>query len=244
MGKIGGSAEKSKSQSSEKGTSSELLNSLSSGTTNTSGNSSFANSGFGSTKATFNPQGTSMLNSLTDKFSGDQSTVGRDNLNDIASNTEINPYVDTAIERSNEEASRMMGQNQAGIRAGNRGMGVNSNLYSQDDSASTFLSRMGGQNANTRVGAFENQANRRLGAAGQAAGLEQGDTGLMTSLIGMTKGQDSTSLNEGTSMEQMIADFIQNQQSTANKSYEQSGKSKGSKVGLSASGGFGGPPSP
>lgn len=230
---LGFSSNKQKNSNQQSGSSNEVMNSLSNANTTASNTGGFNNSATGSQTANFSPEGQSLLSALTARLAQPQ-TAGRDALTSLATGGGINPYVESSISRSNEEAQRQMQQAQAGMRAGNRGIGQNANLFGQADAASLFLSRLAGENANTRVGAFENAQNRQLSAAGSAAGLEQGDSGIAANLIGLTRGTDSTQQQAGTTFEDMISQIIQNQNATSNKKFDTKGTSTGKSSGFSA----------
>lgn len=222
---------KTKGKTSASGTSSENVSQTTNQENNTSRAGGFDTNSAGSSSVTFGEQGQSLLDTLTAKFTGGQDTTGRDTLSSLATNGGINPFVDQAITQSNDEAGRMHDQTQAGIRSGNFRGGAAADMFGQADASGNFFSRLAGQNANTRVGAFDSAENRRLGAAGQLGGIESQDTGMATNILSFLRGQDTTQDSNGTTFEDIVSLLNGLSTGTANKKFDTQGKTSGTEFG-------------
>jgi hypothetical protein len=175
---MGVKASASKTKTSEEGKSDQNVDANKFGTTDASSTGGYNSNQSGNVAATFGEEGQSLLKNLMGKFTADRPLTGQNTLSALSGQGGVNPYVEDSITRSNEEAQRMLGKQQAGVRAGNYRGGTGANIYAQEDTAGDFLSRLAGQNANTRMSAFNTGEDRRMAAAGTLSGAEQNQAAL------------------------------------------------------------------
>ena len=233
---MGVKASASKTKTSEEGKSDQNVDANKFGTTDASSTGGYNSNQSGNVAATFGEEGQSLLKNLMGKFTADRPLTGQNTLSALSGQGGVNPYVEDSITRSNEEAQRMLGKQQAGVRAGNYRGGTGANIYAQEDTAGDFLSRLAGQNANTRMSAFNTGEDRRMAAAGTLSGAEQNQAALANQLLATLRGQSSNQNSTGTSFEDSISKFLENLKQNTNASYQK----KGEETNVSASASFGG----
>ena len=145
---------------------------------------------------TFGEDAQGVLASLTGKATGatpNNVSAASDLLLSMGRTGGQNPYVEDVIAASNREAGLLQGQGLAKLRAqGYRG-GTAANIFGQGMFANDFAAKLAGENAKTRMGAYDTSADRSLRALGGAAETGAADQALALQLLSLLRGESSSS---------------------------------------------------
>lgn len=145
---------------------------------------------------TFGNEAQSTLASLTGKADGttpSNANAASDLLLSMGKIGGMNPYTEEAIAASNREAGVLQGQGLAKLRAqGYRG-GTAANLFGQGMFTNDFAAKLAGENARTRMGAYDTGADRSLRALGGAAETGAADQALALQLLSLLRGEVASS---------------------------------------------------
>ena len=148
----------------------------------------------GSVTPTFGDNAQGILASLTGQATGENPTNASrasDLLLAMGRTGGANPYVEDVIKASNREAGILQDQGLAKLRAqGYRG-GTAANIFGQGMFANDFAAKLAGENAKTRMGAFDTTSDRSLQALGGAATTSSIDQGLALQLLSLLRGESS-----------------------------------------------------
>lgn len=148
----------------------------------------------GSVTPTFGADAQGILSSLTGRATGatpSNTGTASDLLLAMGKQGGQNPYVEDVIAASNREAGVLQGQGLAKLRAqGYRG-GTAANIFGQGMFANDFASKLAGENAKTRMGAWDTSSDRSLQALGGAADTGAADQALALQLLSLLRGESS-----------------------------------------------------
>lgn len=143
--------------------------------------------------ATFNsPEGKQLLTYLTGQTTGG----GAQKYADTAAGAytkqasgAVNPEVENIIKASNYEGDRAAAGGMAKLRTqGYRG-GTAANIFNQGTFANDYASKLAGENAKTRYGAFNDAQNRSLAGASGLANMAQGQNSLGAQILALLRGE-------------------------------------------------------
>jgi len=149
----------------------------------------------GSVTPTFGDNAQGILASLTGQATGtnpSNATRASDLLLAFGQNGGMNPFTEDAIRASNREAGLLQDKGLAQLRAqGYRG-GTAANLFGQGMFTNDFAAKLAGENAKTRMGAYDTSADRSIQALGGAASTGAIDQATALQLLSLLRGESST----------------------------------------------------